>query len=159
MKKSTRLIVAIFLVVILSVTAIGVWAAPARVELFLSFLKISRQGYLKSLISVLEPSPFKQMLLPGIMKSKKLLIHPPNGLPPEGWVLCLIRRSRLPFQMVHELGTYLFPQARYGDKNDCLPYWNPENSTGLHPDRSDRRESPMICGTGSAEGHYALLGK
>lgn len=164
MKKSTRLIVAIFLVVILSVTAIGVWAAPARVGT-VPVLSENISAGLSEVVNIGTGTVSVQADASsgGSMNIEKITDPSTKiGLPPEGWVFLLDQALKITISNGLMNSVHIcVPQAPdMVTKTTVFHYWKTENSTWTPiPTEVTGENPPMICGTGSAEGHYALLGK
>lgn len=164
MKKSTRLIISFIVVVLLAATAISVWAAPARIGT-VPVLPNEITGGLTETINFGTGTVIVQA---GASEGGTLTIQkvadPATaiGSLPDDWVLLLDEALEITItDGSMTKGQICVPYSPDMESREpTFHFWDTSNKTWTAIPTEITTDTPaMVCGTGSSEGKYALLGK
>ena len=164
MKKSTRLIVAVFLVVLLSITAISVWAAPSRVG-SVPFLEDQVTALITDTINFgtgtlsveANASPDSTMTVEKVDNPATLL-----GPAPEGWVFLLDQALdvKVSAGTVSSVRLCVPQTPDMENKTLLFHFWDTVEMKWAAIQTTTTIGTPnLVCGTGTSGGQYALLGQ
>jgi hypothetical protein len=164
MKKSTRLIIAVILVILLSITAVSVWAAPSRVG-SVPFLESQFTALLTDTINFgtgtlsVEANTSEG----GTMTVEKL-DNPATliGPPPDGWVFLLDQALDVKILNGSAGKVHIcVPQSPdMENKTLVFHFWDAINKKWTAIQTTTTFGNPnLVCGTGTSGGQYALLGQ
>jgi hypothetical protein len=164
MKNSKRLIVAVIVAILLTVTAVSVWAAPSRVGT-VPVLPDEITGMLSESISFGTGTVTVQA---GASEGGTLTIlkvaDPATsiGVFPDGWVTLLDEALEITVidgtMSTAQICVPFSPDME--NKSPTFYHWDAANKTWTAiPTEISTGTPSLVCGTGSSEGKYALLGK
>lgn len=164
MKKSTRLIISLAVVILLALTAVSVWASPNRVGT-VPVLPDELSGMLSETINFgtgtvsVQASSSEGGTLTVLKVADPAIVIGPL---PEGWVLLL--DEALEVTIVDGTTSSVkicVPQGPDMESHSpTFHYWDSATSSwSAIPTEVTTGTPSMVCGTGSAEGKYALLGQ
>ncbi len=164
MKNSKRLIVTIIVVILLTLTAVSVWAAPGRVGT-VPLLPDEVTGMLNESVSfgtgtvtVQASSSSGGTLVVQKVADPVTVV----GALPTGWTLLLDEALEITIASGSTTSVQVcVPQSpNMENKNPTFHYWDAVNKVwNAIPTEITSGTPPLICGTGTAEGKYALLGQ
>ncbi len=164
MKKQTRLFFAILLVILLSIAAVSVWAAPDRVGT-VPFLENEFTALLTETINFgtgtlsVEANASSD----GTMTVEKL-DDPATllGTPPDGWAFMLDQALdvKITNGSISTVRICVPQTPDMEEKNVVFHFWDTNTMKWLAIQTTTTFGNPnLICGTGKSGGQYALLGQ
>ncbi len=164
MKTSKRVIISMGVVVLLALTAVSVWASPNRVGT-VPVLPDEMSGMLSETINFgtgtvsVQASSSEGGILTVLKVADPVTVIGPL---PEGWSLLLDEALEVTI-VDGSTGTVKICVPQSPDMEDRSPtfhYWDSTaNIWSAIPTEVTTGTPPMVCGTGTAEGKYALLGQ
>lgn len=164
MKKSTRLIVAVILVILLSITAVSVWAAPSRVgsvpfleSLFTAKLTESINFGTGTLSVEADASTDGTMTVEKLDDPAALL-----GPAPDGWAFLLDQALdvKVSTGTVSTVRLCVPQTPDMENKTLLFHFWDTEAKKWMAIQTTTTLGNPnMVCGKGTSGGQYALLGQ
>jgi hypothetical protein len=164
MKKSTRLIIAVILVILLSITAVSVWAAPSRVgsvpfleNIFTAVLTDTINFGTGTLSIEAKASDGGTMTVEKLDDPATLI-----GPAPDGWVFLL--DQALDVKITNGSASTVricVPQTPDMDNKTILfHFWDDTDKKWIGIQTTTTFGNPnLVCGTGTSGGQYALLGQ
>jgi hypothetical protein len=164
MKKSTRLFIAVILVILLSITAVSVWAAPSRVG-SVPFLENQFTAKLTDSVNFgtgtvsveANASSDGTMVVEKLDNPASLL-----GPAPDGWVFLLDQALDVKVTTGEVSTVHLcVPQTpNMENKTLLFHFWDTVDKKWKAIQTTTTFGNPnMVCGTGTSGGQYALLGQ
>lgn len=164
MKKSTRLLVAVILVLLLSISAVSVWAAPSRVG-SVPFLEDQFTALLTDTINFGTGTLSIQANASsdGTMTVEKL-DNPATllGPAPDGWVFLLdqVLDVKVSTGSVSTVRICVPQTPNMENKTILFHFWDATDKKWKAIQTTTTFGSPnLVCGTGKSGGQYALLGQ
>jgi hypothetical protein len=164
MKTSKRAIAAVIVVIFLALTAVGVWAAPNRVGT-VPVLPEEVSGMLSESINFGTGTITVQASTSdGGSLTVQKVADPVNavGALPEGWVTLLDEALEITViegsMSTAQICVPYSPDME--NKTPTFHFWDTVNKIWTSiPTEVTTGTPPLVCGTGSSEGKYVLLGK
>ncbi len=164
MKISTRLIVSIIVVILLTATAISVWAAPARV----GTVPVLPNEIVGGLTETINFGTGTVIVQAGASEGGTLTVQkvadPVTAIGdlPEDWVLLLDEALEITItdgsMSTSQICVPYSPDME--EREPTFHFWDTVNKIWTSiPTEITTGTPAMVCGTGSSEGKYALLGK
>ena len=164
MKRSNRFLITVIVVILLSATAISVWAAPGRVGTVPILPETVSGSFAETINFGTGTASIQASTTTGgvvtIQKVNDLITA--IGPLPEGWIPLLNEALEVMVTDGSAASVEIcVPNSPdLADRSPVFHYWNKDNQTwSAIPTELKSGDPEMVCGTGSSEGKYALLGK